>query len=85
MKITEIHGASGQYINLVGKGYDLSIRMEQPTAVSSLMYAAAEARAKQFRLQGLAEILEDAAASLLESERSEQPGAVLAPIFRSEP
>lgn len=68
MQLTETHGPFGRYANLVGRGYDLSIRMEKPTTIESLMHAAAEMRAKQFRMQGLAEMLEEAAAQLLQKE-----------------
>ena len=66
MKITETHTPSGRYVNIQGVGFDLSIRMEKPTVIESLMHAASEMRRKQFRLQGMAEILDDAAAVVLE-------------------
>lgn len=62
MSITETSGPFGRYVNIVGAGYDLSIRMEKPTVIESLMHAASEMRKKQFRMQGLAEMLDDAAA-----------------------
>lgn len=67
MKVTETHLPNGRYVNIVGAGYDISIRMEKSTAIESLMHAASDMRRKQFRLQGMAEILEDAAANLLTS------------------
>ena len=67
MKVTETHLPTGSYINIIGNGFDLSIRMEKPTVIESLMYAASNMRRKQFRLQGMAEILDDAAAELLTS------------------
>lgn len=66
MSITEMHGPFGAYICIKGQGYDLSVRMEKPAAVESLMDSAAEMRRKQCRLQGLAEMLERAAAQLTE-------------------
>ncbi len=67
MKITETHLSTGRYVNIAGNGFDISVRMEKTTAIESLMHAASDMRRKQFRLQGMAEILDDAAAELLTS------------------
>lgn len=69
MNITEMHGPFGAYVCIKGQGYDLSVRMEKSTAIESLMDSAAEMRRKQLRLQGLAEMLESAAAQLTDRSK----------------
>lgn len=72
MTITEFSGPFGRYLNIKGKGYDLSIRMEKQSGIESLMHAASEMRKNQFRLQGLAEMLDDAASLELQKLLKEQ-------------